>query len=431
MRLLRHTITAAAITCALSSCSPLADPVETGKLCFPATSPDCPDAVTLNRGTTNGRNAIDYRITNKTNKATRVNLVAGPAALLDDSTDTDMGGDEAPTATNTNASSLVFRERVLDPGEAMQDRLLPSELGRESNVRLQILCEPTGCSIQADYILIVEPLECTAKEDCLSGWECDTDRGQCLECIEGQGMCTEEQTCELGRCIPPQQSSCQTSPNARPTGPLPLWLLVLGLAARAGRRRSRRARCERSRPRRLPARAAALASAIAFIWPTTSHAAEPRAAMYIGAGTRVLTGELGQRSNLGFGLTLSQELRVRYIGMGLALSNASFVTTRAAQQLPYTSNFALYSAAIGPRAYIPLPKQLELSLSAGYERTGLAANSLVDLTGFDISRNGFFAATRLSYALAPLRFSAQVSYHVIPNLPGDLIQTTVSVGVGD
>lgn len=430
MHLSRHLITATALLCVLSGCSPLADPVETGQLCFPATSTNCPDAVTLNRGTTNGRNAIDYRITNQTDQATRVNLVAGPAALFDDSQGEDMGSTDAPTAVNTDASSLVFRERVLDPGEAMQDRLLPSELGREADVWLQMFCEPAGCSIQADYILIVEPLECTAKEDCLSGWECDTDRGQCLECIEGQGMCAEEQTCELGRCIPPQQSSCHTSPSPRPPA-LPIWFALLGLAARAVRRRRWTARGSSLRPRRLTARAAALALAVCIIWPTPAHATEPRAAMYIGTGARILTGELGQRSNMGFGLTLSQELRARYIGMGLALSNSSFVTTRAAQQLPYTSNFALYSAAIGPRAYIPLPEDFEVSFAAGYERTGLAANSLVDLTGFDISWNGFFAATRLSYALSPLRFSAQVSYHAIPNLPGDLIQATVSVGVGD
>lgn len=437
-------IAALAVLCCLTACSPPPDPVTSGQLCAPAdTSPQtsCASATTLTRGTASGRNAIDYRLINPTDEIIRVIIQAGPAAIFEDTTSFEMGttDSDAPITMapplETVSEFYTRREQVLAPDSSVTGSLLPSELGREGRLRLDVTCVPVdACEVVLEYVLIVDPVECTGREDCPGGWECDGDRGQCVECfVERQEeMCEDEQTCELGRCVPPQPSSCAVvAPRLGappPDGPLTLiWLMLI--AACIGARATRR----RGRAGRLPI--LACASIIgASVWigdGAQAQAAGPRAELTVGASGRLFTGQLGARTRRGVGLRAGQALRWRWFGAAISLSAATFLTLPDEQGSapPFLRSLFTYSVEIGPRGYIPIWRELEVGLGANYERLGLAANSLIDITGEELGYHGASATAHVRYRWSLLVADIGGAYHWYPTLDGDQVSVTLSVGI--
>ena len=435
---MRHLAPVTLLLLLAVGCSPPPDPVEMGSLCYSGSNPQgCATDVTLERGTVLGRNALDYRIQNKSDVTVRARIVAGPSEIFEDTADAGVISDMSVNPTNPAtvdpqlADSAVLRLATLAAGEEFTDRLLPSELGRDASIRVQLGCTPaTTCELAMEYVLVVEPLECTAKEDCPSGWECDTDKGLCAECIAGEqeDNCTEDQTCQLGRCTPPQQASCQVAPGTDTTPEPSAWLLVLLLGLLIARRRGWRGGMCRNAP-------LFFASSVAVFMlcgQDQVYAAEPRAELSLGAGPRFFTGEIGAQTSRGLGISVGQELRVKYIGAGIDLSAATFVAKPVEESAPpYLRSFLTHSVMLGPHVYIPLWRDVELTLDVSYERLGLAANSLVGLTGLELGRHGGAASGRVRYTFAPIIAQFEVGYHLYPGFPGDMVSVTLMLGVTD
>lgn len=440
---MRRLLTACALlggAAALGACSAPPDPISLGQLCAPARS-GCPARTVLARQTSAGRNAVDYRVTNLSEEPAEMFLQAGPEALFIEAQRLDLGiadlgpgGVTAPQIDEEFFDLYTARERVIAPGETLHDRLLPDELGREARVVLDISCVPTSsCELEMDYVLVIEPLECAAPEDCAGGWECDVDRGQCAECIAGRDQCAEDQRCELGRCVPPQQSQCQSaSPGAGPApAPSPwLWGLLVGLLGGAMARRAG------ARWRGGVGRGAwggALALGLCAPSPP-AHAAPPRAGLHVGMSGQGFTGQLSEYTQLGVGISAGQELRWRYAGAGITLSTASFLTSPESEEgtiaLPFNRRLLTYSVQVGPRGYVPVWRdELELWGQLNYERFGLASNTLVEVTGLVISSHGAAAGAGVRYTWAPVSVELRGAYHWIPALPGDMVTVTLALGV--
>ena len=394
----------------VSACSVPSDPVELGSLCFPNET-SCARSEQLTRGTTLGRNVVDYEVTNTGSVTTRAFVTVSPPSFS--SEDADASFD--PTSPNTPA--LATREFDLEAGSARADRFVGSELGRDPELVLDVFCDTTDCSVTLDYVVIVEPIECVVAQDCSNGWLCDDERGQCVECLSGRDdQCAEGQTCELGRCTPPQGSSCASAPGDAPVHPASL--LVLALAALAWRRRTRSS--------------ALAASALVggLLAPDLAHAQqtdEMRAEFSMGGGLVGFTGQMGEQTDPGASFHVRQELRWRHVGVAFTLNTAFFVTRP--EQLPLGRDLATYSVRLGPRGYLPLTPWLELHAGAEYERLGLASNSLAGLTGTRISYDAL--ALSAGVGISESSFFARLgpSYHLVFDLPGDLVSVDLTVGI--
>ncbi len=405
--------------CTLSACSPPSDPVLLGQLCYPDTPP-CPRTTQIDRGTTLGRNVLDFRVTNDGADTTRAFVrVAQPTfSSTNDARAIDASFD--PTGA-PSADVLASREFDLATAQSRTDRFVGSELGRDPDLIVEVFCDTPACNVTLDYVLVVESIECVVSQDCSSGWLCDDEAGQCVECLAGRDdQCAEGQTCELGRCTPPQDTGCSSAPAApgRNLPALPLLFVALFALCRA-------------RPRARYALAATLLAVALTTTPGLAHAQQQgdamRAEFSFGAGPRFFTGDVGERTDPGAGFYVAQELRWRYVGLAFTLDTAFFVTRPDA--LPLGRDLGTYSVRLGPRGYLPLNDWLELFAGAEYERMGLAANSLATLTGTRISYDAVTMSAGARARMSSLFARVGPSYHLVFGFPGDLVSIDLTVGL--
>lgn len=436
MSLRRATSLLLALMLGLHACSIDGDPVAYGELCSSAASlasadpTSCPAEIILGRGTPLGRNAIDFELVNEGDFSQVQVLVTPPAS----SADAD-AGDLAPDADALDLAALIAdlgdlttlpedadalsaqRSYLMSAGDRVRDRFLPSELGRQDQVRLTVTCDAPDCAVRLSYVLNVEPIECTASEDCSSGWQCDAVRGQCAECLS-DASCASGQTCELGRCTP-QALGC-AAPSTPPRGGWPAGLLgLLGVALLMLLLRRASARLRRVVAATLVLGAMGLAS------PKQAHARGPEARLTISSGPRFFTGELGKYTRPGLGLAVGQELRGRYIGGALDLSASYFVTTQ--EPPPLSRSLLVYSVLFGPRAYLPVTNNIELVGGVQYERLGLASNSLVRITGERIGYHAVAAGLGAQWKTPQVEARLWGGWHVPFGLPGTMISLNLSI----
>lgn len=402
----------------MMSCSPPADPISSGRICAPERA-DCPSKSTVMRTTPFGRNAIDFVVTNNSSAPVKVTVLAGPAELFVEDNMSDMG-DMADMGNVPNLDLFEFlgvREYEAVPGNTtIQDRFIPSELGRSSEITMQAYCpeDPSiaACNISLDFVVIVEANECSANEDCDGNWICDTTRGECVECVAGGDQCATGQSCELGRCQPERVSSCAQTQGQSPSWPL--WILFgLTIFWRTTRRR-----------RRILPLAALL---LVLCTSSTGWAEPPRARVHLGVGPRYLTGQMGELTNFGLGFSLGQEMRGQHFGVGVTLNATYFTTTQPPP--PTSRSLIIYSAQLMPALYYPLG-DFEIFAKGGYERVGLAANSLIRITGEDLSYHGASVGAGAQWVLNPLEIRLGGTWHWISGLPGQMITIELSIGFG-
>lgn len=429
------------LMCLMLSCSPPADPLAYGRLCLPARveadgQVSCPSQVSFQRPNPFGRNAIDFSVTNLRDLEVEAIVLAGPAELFVSSGVQDMGPDSGDMQTTEDNNLDIFQflglrtYQPLKANEVIRDRFVPSELGRSREVSLALDCgglTPTlACDIELDYVFVVEPNECAANEDCDGLWICDTSRGECVECQE-TSQCSEGQTCELGRCTPERVTSTCATTQARP----PLGGLVLVLFVGIGLWGMRRLRRRGLRPRRaamlvLLVMSATLCGASPTEKPITAQSAHvPVARFDLSLGPRFFTGQLGELTDVGLGFGIRQGLRGRYLGADLTLTAAYFSTRQPAP--PSSRSLITYSAQVGPRGYLPLGP-IELFAGGSYERLGLAANSLVRITGESLSYNALDATVGVHMRVSSLEFELEGQYHWLFGLPGQMISVGLTVG---
>ena len=154
----------------------------------------------------------------------------------------------------------------------------------------------------------------------------------------------------------------------------------------------------------------------------------PRSRTHLGVGPRFFSGEIGENSNFGLGFGLSQALRWSHFSMDATLSAAYFTTTQPAP--PTSRSLIVYSAQFTPKIYYPIGP-LEVFAMGGYERVGLAANSLIRITGPELSYNGATVGGGVQWVMTPLEVRLGGQWHWISGLPGQMLSITLSVGFGE
>jgi hypothetical protein len=383
------------------------DPVATGSLCLPP-SADCPDNVVISRDAV-GRNQLDYAIVNHGATETTVTAQATvPATDLDAGTDvaTDADFDTSSDAGDETGRIVIAREEHrIAPSGSVGNRWTPQLLGTRDPMEFSIAC--SGCDVQADFVLSTIPLQCSTDDDCSSGWLCDTRvPGRCVEC-RSDDDCSTDQTCDLdrGRCTPPTPNSCSTA-DAQVMVPLLLVLVAF-------RRR-----------RHLTLKTGLIAALMVGFTPV--QAAPPVASLGIGIGTHVFTGEVGEVTQPGLSLSIDQELRWQYVGLNLGITTSYFLTDQPSP--PFSRDLRTASVHAGPRAYYPIGP-IELMLGLDYVRLGLDSNSLVRITGPDLSYNALNVGAGVRYRWSGLEIRGEFGYQPVFDFPGDMISFQLGVAI--
>lgn len=400
-----------ALTLMLVGCVPApSDPVAAGTLCLPPTA-ECPNSVLVSRDAV-GRNQLDYTVKNLGPDESVVTAQAlvplstlGDAGTVDAGNLADADGDVDGAAVILIASN----DHVLDPGESASNRWTPQLLGTRDPIQFEITC--ADCMAESDFVMSSVPLECSSDDDCSSGWLCDTRiPGRCVEC-QTNDDCAADQTCDVdrGRCDPPAAASCATV-DATASG----WLILFALAWCGRRRRVARV---------TPLVVAMLISAGA------ANAEPPVASLGVGVGTHVFSGAVGDVTQPGLSLSLAQELRWQYLGVSLGITTAYFLTDQPTP--PFSRDLRTAAVHGGPRGYIPVGP-VEVTLGVDYARLGLDSNSLVRITGPQLSYNAFNFGVGGRYRWSGLEARLEVGRQTILDFPGDItwLQLCVAIASG-
>lgn len=433
----------------LWSCQPISDPVLQGEICTSQDVTTCNKRVTLERGSIEGRNALDYEVTNQGEETRRITVRIGPAALFEEALteeqrDTLKDGEavvwsEEQIQELESSDFYVVTRTQLAPAERFVDRFTADELGREARLWFSVSCDEgeddvTGCDLVTQYVLLIDPLECITREDCLSGWECDAERGRCLECLPGENMCATGQSCELGRCTPPLQSSCQVGSAETPGGWF-WWLVGVWLLAMMQNRRLRR---------RLWLMSTLVCVAALLYAPGVQAQQTSAAELTVGSGMRLWTGEAGERLKPGLGFELEQDLFLyrspRFLwvenwtprlGLGVKMGAFTFVGTEQSATTALNRSHQNYPFAVGLRVRQRLWRELYVKVAANYVRMGVGGSALLGLTGLQRTFHGGGASLRVGYLFEPVVFEAELGYERIAGIDGDVLGLSIKVGVSN
>ena len=386
---------AVAALLALAACVPTPeDPIDFGTLCVPSES-ECSSSTVLERDVS-GRNQIDYVVENMGTNAVVVEVLAlVPSAEYD-------------PASTINEDDIVARRQHDSIAVSGKDenRFTAQDLGVRDSIRLAARC--ASCDVVVEWVFASVPRECFEEDDCPATWQCDETAGRCVECL-AHADCNDDQRCdfESGRCDPPDTTAgCSTVSGGSELAAVlffALGLLVL-----------------RVRRRWAPAVLLAL-----LLWPASSAASPPRASVAVAAGARILSGELGEVTKRGVGLSVLQELRWRYVGMSLSLGTSYFLTTQ--EPPPFSRSFQTYGVSVGPRGYLPIGR-FELVAGADYRRMGTANNSLIRLTGPRTSFDAVGGIAGIRARLSGLEARIETGVQYVVQLEAAMVSADLAIG---
>lgn len=157
--------------------------------------------------------------------------------------------------------------------------------------------------------------------------------------------------------------------------------------------------------------------------------------MHVGGGLRVLTGDAGELTHPGWGLTISQQLRWQRLGANFAISTNSFgLTEQAAIE---RGRLTGYGVSIGPQFYFPLPIEMaavnadepwEAIVSFAYTRWSVAENRLARITGLDLNYHAMGPALGVRFKWGDLEFTSTARYVHIFDWPGSAFTLDLTMG---
>ena len=390
------------------------DEVAIGSLCVPATN-SCPASAVLHRDSDLGANRLDFAVHNRGDTA-EITVEALPTSTTDQGDTAPVDSDDAEVEPVSQGPLFISRSYVLRDGESTTDRFVQEELFTRKSFRLELRCD--GCEARLEYTLASEPLECRSDDDCSGGWLCSQGDGRCVECLN-DGDCAEDQTCASTsrRCTPDSPAGC-AHPGGGPVGSGGIWLL--GLVALVWLRRRRTWRPAAS------AAAAVVVALAATLGASTAHAETPRASFSLGVGPRLLTGDLGEVTQRGIGVSVAQELRTRYIGGMFELASSYYLTSQPAP--PLSRELQVYSVSVGPKFYLPIGP-IEASLGIDYRHIGLVSNSLIRTTGPQVNHAAVGGTLEVRYRVAPFDLMLRTGFHPILSLEGSVVSIDLAVGL--
>lgn len=400
---------------AVPACHTPADTVAHGELCLPE-SPECPATVDLERPGV-GRNAMD--LTLHSHRESEASTVA-----LQITTEEHLSFWESRDLTDDGRTILVERQYSLGADEVLYDYLGPFDLTVASQLRLELSCSAGDCSHHLEYQLISKPLECVDDNTCSRNEFCEAVYGRCTQCFD-ESQCSTEQTCdrETGRCFPESTRGCTTTDQR---SFIAFWLLLFLLVYAVGRRR------------RLSSVLIPGAVALLFFSVPLPAGAATGASMNFGGGMRTLTGDAGEMTRVGWGLTIAQRLRWHRLGLSFELTTHSFPlrVPRSEEQDSITG----YGIGLGPQLFVPLPSSsifglnlnhpVELIFSIDYRLFGVSDNRLAPITGLNLNYHAIGPGAGLGWRWGGFHFAARANYSNIFDWPGGVFTVDVLVGIG-
>ncbi len=390
-------------------CHNPADSIASGVLCAPETE-ECGGSAELQRPGP-GRNSMEIVIENR----------GGPATIgLRATTSEDV--DLVTERPRDDDGALILMERTypLGEGEVLFDALGSRELTVASTYRLEVSCVQGTCEATVEYLAMAESVECFDEGGCGRGETCEVGLGRCAECVD-DSQCGVQQTCDRDRgvCFP-GSAGCSASDPGGPLWPLVLGLFLIGWVLTRGEGR-----------RWLPV------LIVVMCLVPVEGSAEEGASLMIGAGPRSLTGEVGEHTRVGWGVSVEQQLRWRQVGASFALSN--YLVPLRSDTRPAGTQMRGYGIRVGPRAYVPLgftrlflgdQRPLDLTVGVDYARWNVSENRLASLTGLGLSYNAVAPTAGLIWRWGGLKALARVSYAQVFQWPGGEVSADLMVGLG-
>ncbi len=399
------------------SCMDPADPVDYGELCLPATD-SCPDHAELRRGFV-GRNALEFTI--------RAGAAGQSTAVVRVVTDRELSLPDPRETTDEGATILFEEEYPLGDEEILSQQLTSFHLAVVPDLRIELECIDGICDHRLEYLYLVDSLECVENEGCGRNQFCEVEYGRCAECDDDE-QCGSGGSCnrETGFCAVGESAGC-TAASTNGGFPAKSGLLfimaVLALLAISSIRRRR------------PIVAVVLSAAALVVATPTVASADTGASMHIGGGVRVLTGDAGDLTHPGWGITVSQQLRWHRVGTNFELSTNSFgLTDEAAIERGQLTG---YGISLSPQVYFPIPvevpnieaeRPLEAITSFGYTRWSVAENRIARVTGLDLNYHAIGPTLGLRFRWNDLEFTSTARYLHIFDWPGSLFSVDVTIG---
>ena len=404
---------------ALASCGDPSDAVAFGELCVPETD-QCSAHAELERPGV-GRNGLEYTI--YTDSA-----MSPPSTVeLRITTDDEVAfPDSEVRETNDDGDTILFeRSYPLAEGETVRETLGSFELTVAERMNIELRCVQGGCAHTMTYTYFSDAIECVDDGVCSRTEVCELAYGRCAECVE-DGHCDSGQTCdrETGLCFPGDARGCQSVPA--PSG---LALLLIALSALALRQRDKWRR-------RAPMVLLALATTALFVMPPSQAHAGGSATMNIGGGVRVLTGEAGQLTHPGWGITVTHQVRLHRLAMNFQLASNSFGLAEAAGT--ERGSISGYGITLGPRWYFPLPfsisalaedRPFEAFVGVDYTRWSVAENRLAPVTGLDLNYHAVGPSTGVVWTWRGFELTARLNASQIFSWPGGVFSFDLLVGL--
>ena len=169
-----------------------------------------------------------------------------------------------------------------------------------------------------------------------------------------------------------------------------------------------------------------MALGLMLLLPFHVEAAPPVASISAGAGSQALLGSIGNDSDIGLTLQVSQELRWQYAGAAAQVGAAYFLTDQQAP--PFSKGLQTYFFRIGPRLFIPLGP-LEVPLFLDYTRLGIASNSLVQVTGTQTGFHGVALGTGVRIRWSGLELRLEGDWQPYLDLPGSIIGIQLGIAL--
>lgn len=407
----------AILSAAMVACHVPVDTVSYGELCLPERA-DCPSSVDLERPQV-GRNAMELTLHAKSPDST---------ATVRVTTDQEISLPDPRESTDEGRIILGERDFPAGDGEIIYERLSSYDLTVTSRLRLELICTEGDCDHRLEYLHLLETLECIEHASCSRGQFCENVYGRCAECTDSS-QCSSGQTCdrETGLCFPGDAGGCTTA-SGGPSMPILLLLaLVIGLFV---------LRRPAGHLQFAAAAALVVVVGIVFVAPQPAQAATS-ASINAGGGMRVLSGEPGRVTGVGWGITVAQQMRWHRLGASFELSTHSFPLRdrRGTDQ----GNISGYGVGLGPRVYLPLPLNIpglnldapfEAILAVDYTLFGVSDNRLATMTGLDLSYHSLGPTVGIGWRWAGIQLGLHANYSHIFGWPGGIFTVDLMAGIG-
>lgn len=419
MRRLTAITALIAVLLAPLACTDPADPIAIGELCLPE-SGECPAGAELHRDGP-GRNAMDVALHHRGDETDGEQVVQ-----IRITSDDDLSlPDERPT-TDDGAQILYQQTFAPGPGETIREHLDGFHLTVASGLNLEIQCLEGDCNHRLDYLHFADSVECIEDAMCPRNMFCEVDYGRCAECHDDDG-CDAEQQClrDTGTCYPGDTTGCQSASDS--TGARPVWwiaaLVLLALAV------------ARARRRQLAVITTATVAVFVVAMPSPA-VADTGASFNAGGGMRILTGETGELTGIGWGVNINQQLRWRRIAVMFELSTNNYPITADG---PEGSQLSGYAVTVGPRGFVTLPISLptfgdqrpfELVGGLDYSHWNVAENRLASTTGLQRYFHAVGPTLGIQWRSGGLAAGMRANYSYIFGWPGEAVSVIFTVGIG-